>query len=133
MPHLADQGRCLAPDLIGMGDSEKLSSPGPESYRFVEHRQYLDAWIDAIIPDGAVTLAIHDWGSALGFDWARRHPDRVKGIAFMEGIVKPIAWADWPENATRAFQGFRSPAGEEMILENNMFVERCCRAQSSAR
>ena len=107
MPHLTGQGRCLAPDLIGMGDSDKLDAPGPDSYRFVEHRRYLDGWIDAVVPEGDVTLVIHDWGSALGFDWARRHSDRVKGIAFMEAIVRPVTWSDWPEAARGVFQGFR--------------------------
>ncbi|MBX2855945.1 MAG: haloalkane dehalogenase [Rhodobacteraceae bacterium] len=124
MPHLADLGRCLAPDLIGMGDSDKLDATGPASYRFVEHRRYLDAWINAVIPEEEITLVVHDWGSALGFDWARRHPDRVKGIAFMEGIVAPVTWEDWPDAARELFQGFRSPAGEQMVLEKNVFVEK---------
>lgn len=125
MPHVADSFRAIAPDLIGMGDSEKLDNPGPASYRFVEHRDYLNGLLDEIIPEGPVTLVIHDWGSALGFDWARRNVSRVRGICFMEGIVGPIrSWDDWNEQAKSVFQGFRSPAGEEMILENNMFIER---------
>ena len=124
MPHLADQGRCIAVDLIGMGDSEKLENPGPDSYRFVEHRDYLfEAW-DKLGVKGNVTLVIHDWGSALGFDWARNHADAVAGIAYMEGIVTPMTWDDWPEAAREIFQGFRSPAGETMVLEKNVFVER---------
>lgn len=123
MPHLADQGRCLAPDLVGMGDSGKLPDSGPDRYRFVEHREYLDGFLDAVGVRGGVTLVVHDWGSALGFDWARRHPERVRGIAYMEAIVTPIGWADWPENARGIFEGFRSPAGEEMILEKNLFIE----------
>ncbi len=117
-------GRLLAPDLIGMGDSDKLVDPGPESYRFVEHRRYLDAWIDAVIPEGEVTLVIHDWGSALGFDWARRNPDRVRGIAYMEAIVQPMSWEEWPERVRPIFQGMRSEAGDAMVLEKNVFVER---------
>ena len=124
MPHLADQGRCIAVDLIGMGDSDKLDDPGPDSYRFVEHRDYLfEAWEQLGVTD-RVTLVIHDWGSALGFDWARQHADAVLGIAYMEGIVMPVTWNDWPEAAAEIFRGFRSPAGESMILEKNLFIER---------
>ncbi|MEM9012283.1 MAG: haloalkane dehalogenase [Pseudomonadota bacterium] len=117
-------GRLLAPDLIGMGDSEKLPDSGPERYRFVEHRDHLDAWFDAVLPEGPVTLVIHDWGSALGFHWAARHPDRVRGIAYMEGIVRPMEWEEWPEQIRPIFEALRSPAGEEMVLEQNFFVER---------
>jgi len=124
IPHLEDQGRCLAPDLIGMGDSEKLPDSGPGRYRFVEHRDYLDALLAALGVRERVTLVIHDWGSALGFDWARRHPDAVKGIAYMEAIVKPVSWADWPEPVRPVFQALRSPEGEKMILEQNLFVEQ---------
>lgn len=124
MPSLADLGRCIAVDLIGMGDSDKLDDPGPESYRFVEHREYLfRAWERLGIRD-AVTLVLHDWGSALGFDWARRHPDAVLGIAYMEAIVRPVGWEEWPEKAREIFQGFRSAAGEGMVLERNLFIER---------
>jgi len=123
IPHLADQGRCIAPDLIGMGDSDKLESSGPDRYRFVEHREHLDALLDALGVRDDVTLVIHDWGSALGFDWARRHAQGVRGIAYMEAIVQPVTWAEWPEAARGIFQGFRSPAGEEMVLERNLFIE----------
>ena len=124
MPHLADQGRCIAVDLIGMGDSEKLNLSGPDSYRYVEHREYLfAAWETLGVRDRA-TLVIHDWGSALGFDWACQHPASVLGIAYMEAIVKPISWDNWPERAKEVFQGFRSDAGEAMVLEKNIFVER---------
>jgi haloalkane dehalogenase len=124
MPQLVDRGRCIAVDLIGMGDSEKLDNPGPDSYRFVEHREYLfAAWEQLGVADN-VTLVIHDWGSALGFDWAAQNPDRVKGIAYMEGIVRPVTWDDWPEAIRPLFQGFRSEAGESMVLEKNVFVER---------
>lgn len=123
MPHLVGLGRCLAPDLIGMGDSDKLPDSGSGSYRFVEHRRYLDAWFDAVGATQNVTLVIHDWGSALGFDWAARHPDAVRAIAYMEAIVCPLTWEDWPEAAKGVFQGFRSPAGEQMVLERNLFVE----------
>ncbi len=124
IPHLTDLGRCIAPDLIGMGDSDKLPDPGPGSYTFVEHRRYLDGLLDQLGVDAGATFVIHDWGSALGFDWANRHRDAVAGIAYMEAIVRPVSWADWPEAARGVFQGFRSPAGEEMVLDKNVFVER---------
>ena len=124
MPHLADQGRCIAIDLIGMGDSDKLDGAGADSYTFVQHREYLDGALQALGVDKDVTWVIHDWGSALGFDWANRHRDAVKGIAYMEGIVRPVSWAEWPEAARGVFQGFRSEAGEEMVLEKNTFIER---------
>lgn len=123
MPHLKDQGRCIALDLIGMGDSDKLENSGPDGYTFAEHRQYFDAALDALGVTDNVTLVIHDWGSALGFDWANRNRDKVCGICYMEAIVRPMDWADWPEAATEIFRGFRSSAGEEMILEKNLFVE----------
>lgn len=124
MPHLADQGRCIAVDLIGMGDSDKLDNPGPDSYRYVEHREYLFAAWQALGVSDRVTLVIHDWGSALGFDWAQQHPAAVLGIAYMEAIVRPVTWDEWPEAAKAVFQGFRSEAGEAMVLDKNMFVER---------
>ena len=124
MPALADRGRCIAVDLIGMGDSDKLDDPGPDSYRYVEHREYLyAAWEELGITDN-VTLVIHDWGSALGFDWASQHPDKVRGICYMEGIPCPISWDDWPDDAKAVFQGFRSEAGDVMVLEKNVFIER---------
>lgn len=123
MPHLADQGRCIAVDLIGMGDSEKLDNPGPDSYRYVEHREYLFAALKALGIEERVTLVVHDWGSALGFDWAFQHPDAVLGIAHMESIVRPLTWNEWPDAATSVFKGFRSEAGESMVLEKNLFVE----------
>lgn len=123
VPHLESLGRCLLPDLMGMGDSDKLQDSGPGRYRFVEHRRYLDALLEMLGVEDRVTLVVHDWGSALGFDWAHRHPDRVRGVAYMEAIVTPLTWEDWPEPARRMFQGLRSPAGEEMILDKNVFVE----------
>lgn len=124
IPHLVSLGRCIAPDLIGMGDSDKLEGSGAGSYRFIEHRRYLDALLEALGVDEGVTLVLHDWGSALGFDWANRHRDAVKGLAYMEAIVQPLTWAQWPEASRRVFQGFRSESGESMILEKNVFVER---------
>lgn len=124
IPHVQHLGRVVAPDLIGQGDSDKLDDTGPESYTFVEHRAWLDALLDSLDLGDRVVLVIHDWGSALGFDWARRHPDRVAGIAYMEAIVAPIAsWDDWPPNARGIFQGLRSDAGEELCLQKNLFVE----------
>jgi haloalkane dehalogenase len=125
MPELAGLGRCLAPDLIGMGDSDKLENPGPESYRFATHRRFLWDFIDAVIgPDRPVVLVGHDWGSALALDWANQHRGRVIGIAYMEAIVRPLGWTEWPEGSRRVFQGFRSSAGEDLILDRNLFVER---------
>jgi haloalkane dehalogenase len=123
VPHLSGQGRCIVPDLIGHGDSDKLEDSGPGSYTFVEHRRYLDGLLEQLELGSRVTLVIHDWGSALGFDWANRHRDRVAGIAYMEAIVRPLSWSDWPEAARGIFQGMRSEAGEEMILEKNLFIE----------
>jgi haloalkane dehalogenase len=126
IPELTGLGRLIAPDLIGMGDSAKLPNPGPDTYRFTTHRDYLGAFIDAVIGrTESLVLVVHDWGSALGFDWANRHRDRVSGIAYMEGIVRPVAsWDEWSVSATPIFQGFRSDKGETMILERNMFIER---------
>jgi len=114
----------IACDLIGMGDSDKLPDSGPGRYTYAEQRDYLFALWDRLALGNRIVLVIHDWGSALGFEWARRNPERVAGIAYMEAIVTPVTWADWPENARRAFQGFRSEGGEDMILQKNMFVER---------
>lgn len=124
IPHVADRARCIAPDLIGQGDSDKLDDVSEGTYRFVDHREYLDGLLDQLDLGDHITFVIHDWGSALGFDWANRHRDRVAGIAYMEGIVTPIEWANFDEGGRRVFQGFRSPAGEEMVIEKNIFVER---------
>ncbi len=121
IPHVEPHARCLAADLVGMGESGPTADG---SYKFVEHQRHLDAWFDAVLPDGPVTLVVHDWGSALGFHWAHRHPERIKGLAYMEAIVRPLTWDDWPEAAKQVFQGFRSEAGETMVLERNIFVER---------
>ena len=121
IPHVSPLSRCLAPDLMGMGESDGTPDG---SYRFGDHSKYLDAWFDAVIPQGQVILVVHDWGSALGFHWARRHPERIKGLVYMEAIVRPVTWDEWPEAAKQVFQGFRSEAGESMVLERNIFVER---------
>ena len=121
IPHLSPVGRCLAPDLMGMGESG--SSPNG-SYRFTDHSAVLDGWFDAMGLTSGVTLVVHDWGSALGFHWAKRNPERVKGLVYMEAIVRPVTWEEWPDAARQVFQGFRSPAGGEMVLQKNVFVER---------
>jgi haloalkane dehalogenase len=118
--HVVPVARCLAPDLVGMGESGRAPAG---SYRFADHARYLDAWFEALDLRDA-TLVGHDWGSALGFHWARRHPDRVRGLVYMEAIVRPVTWAEWPEAARKVFQGMRSPGGEEMVLGKNVFVER---------
>jgi haloalkane dehalogenase len=124
LPHLAPLGRCVAPDLIGMGESDKLPNSGPGSYRFVEHRRYLDALLEALGVHERVTFVIHDWGSALGFDWANRHRAAVKGIAFMEAIVAPQGRDHWDKIGMRAvLEALRSEAGETMVLHNNYFIE----------
>jgi haloalkane dehalogenase len=124
MPYCEGLGRLIACDLIGMGDSDKLENSGPERYTYAEQCSYLLALWDQLGLGGKVIMVVHDWGSAIGFDWANRNRDRVQGLAYMEAIVTPLTWADWPENARRVFQGFRSESGEEMILEKNIFVER---------
>ena len=121
IPEVEPHARCLAPDLVGMGDS----GPAPDgSYRFADHAHYIDAWFDALLPTQSVTLVGHDWGSVLGFYWARRHPERVRGLAYMEAIVRPLSWEEWPEDARGIFRGMRSEKGEDLVLQRNVFVER---------
>ena len=126
IPELEGKGRLIAPDLIGMGDSAKLPDVRPDTYRFTTHRNHLAGFIDAVIgPAEKILFVIHDWGSALGFDWANHHRARVRGLVYMEGIVRPLAgWDEWSEAAAPVFQGFRSDKGEQMILDRNLFVER---------
>ena len=125
LPALEGLGRCIVPDLIGMGDSDKLTAGDPERYTFARHREFLDALLEELGVGGDVVLIVHDWGSALGFDWARRHPGQVRAIVYMEALVRPITgWDEWPENARSIFQRLRYEAGEELILERNVFVER---------
>tara|TARA_B100000686_G_scaffold136347_1_gene143607 strand:+ start:14256 stop:15131 length:876 start_codon:yes stop_codon:yes gene_type:complete len=124
MPYLKDKGRCIAPDLIGMGDSDKLDSNTPGTYTFVEHRKWLNELLKILDIGNKVILVVHDWGSALGFDWLNRNSERVAGIVYMEGIVRPLKWKEWPASSAPIFQGFRSDAGEKMIIEKNIFVEK---------
>ena len=124
IPQLEGLGRVIAPDLIGQGDSEKLpESEGPERYSFQVAFAYLDGLLRHIEADQNVTLVIHDWGSGLGFHWASLNPQAVKGVAYMEAIVAPLSWQDWPESARGIFQGFRSEKGEDLVLTRNLFVE----------
>lgn len=123
MPHLERLGRLIACDLIGMGKSEKLSPSGPDRYRYAEHRDYLFALWDTLDLGERVVLVLHDWGAALGFDWASQHRKRVQAIAHMEAIVAPVTWSDLPEQARPFFQALRSPKGERLVLEENMFIE----------
>ena len=124
IPYLSDRARCLAPDLVGMGDSDRLPRSGPGTYRYPDHRAFVDGFVAAMGIGKRLTLVVHDWGSALGFDWAARHPDAVRGVAYMEAVVRVVSWDEWPEASRGIFQGFRSPKGEELILERNLFVER---------
>ena len=123
MPHLETHGRCIAIDLIGMGDSEKLEDSGDNTYSYHIQKKYFDACLEELGIHDNITLVIHDWGSALGFHWAQEHPSQVKGICYMEGIVTPLKWEDWNQDAKGIFQGFRSEAGTEMILRKNLFIE----------
>jgi haloalkane dehalogenase len=124
LPYAQEHGRCIAPDLIGMGDSEKLPDSGPDSYTFVENRRYLDALLDQLGVNQRVILVVHDWGSALGFDWAKRNPDAVKGIVHMEAIVATMSWEDMPPPAQTRFRAVHSEEGEELVLQQNIFLEQ---------
>ena len=123
MPHLEGLGRLVAADMIGMGGSDKLSPSGPDRYGYAEQRDYLFSLWDSLDLGDNVILVLHDWGSVVGFDWASQHPDRVQGVAFMEGIVTQPRWTDFPDDVVKMFQGFRSPAGEHMVLEQNLWIE----------
>ena len=125
MPYMKEKGRCIAPDLIGMGDSDKLENKSAGTYTFIEHRKWLDELLNLLDIGNKVILVVHDWGSALGFDWAKRNQDKVAGIAYMEGIVRPLKnWDEWPSSSAPIFQGFRSEAGEKLVMEKNIFVEK---------
>ncbi|MGY1844666.1 haloalkane dehalogenase [Modestobacter sp. SYSU DS0875] len=129
IPHVQHLGRCIAPDLIGMGESDKLPDPGPGSYSFDRHAEFLAGFLDAVGVTERVTLVLHDWGSGLGFDWAAQHPDAVRGIAFTEAIVTPMIWADWPRAAKPVFQAMRGADGERRVLDQNVFVEKILPAE----
>ena len=124
LPYFSDYKRCVAPDLIGMGDSDKLDSNNPGTYSYAEHRRWLNLILDRLDLGNKIILVIHDWGSVLGFDWALRNIERVSGIVYMEGIVCPLTWNDWDEKSAPIFQGFRSEAGESMVIEKNIFIEK---------
>lgn len=124
LPQLADLGRCVAIDLIGMGDSDKLPDSGPNRYTFVEHRRFLHGALDALGINDDIIWVIHDWGSALGFDYTATWPERVAGVCYMEAVVRPMTWEEWPDSAVEIFKTFRSPAGDAVVLEKNVFVER---------
>ena len=121
---LNSKWRCIAPDLLGMGDSDKLPDSGPNRYTFLDHYTVLESVLHTLLPDERLVLVMHDWGSALGFHWANQHRDRIRGLCYMEAIVRPLTWDEFPDQARSVFQGFRSPAGEELVLERNLFVER---------
>src|SRR5262252_5767422 len=123
LPHVQPLGRCIAPDLIGMGDSDKLPDSDPSSYRFVEHRRYLDALLEELGVRERVTLVVHDWGSGLGFDWANRHREAVRGIAYMGALVQPRGWNDWPEATRSLLKAASSKAWEKMALEGNLWEQ----------
>lgn len=124
IPYAQPYGRCIAPDLIGMGDSDKLPDSDENSYSFAQNRDYLDGLFAALGLNDRVTLVVHDWGSSLGFDWARRHPNAIKGIVHMEALIAPIQWDDMPEVARPRFQAVRSEQGEELVLQQNIFIEQ---------
>ena len=130
-PHVEDIGRVVIPDLIGMGDSEKLDGVDNESYKYHGQYGYLTELLDNLDLGNNIHLIIHDWGSAMGFQFARENSERVKSITYMEAIVMPLTWEQWPDAATKIFQLFRSDAGEELVLEKNFFVERILLADSA--
>ena len=129
IPHVAGLGRCLAPDLVGFGHSGKLEPSGPDRYHFAEQQRHLEAWLDLTGVRERAVLVLHDWGSVLGFDWARRHPERVAGIAYLEAVVRSVRFADLPPGSAPLFEALRSPAGERLILEQNVYVEAAIPAQ----
>ena len=130
-PHVEEMGRVVIPDLIGMGDSEKLDGIDNEGYKYHGQYGYLTGLLENLDLGNDIHLIIHDWGSAMGFQFARENPDRVKSITYMEAIVMPLTWEQWPDAATKIFQLFRSDAGEELVLEKNFFVERILLADSA--
>ena len=124
MPHAEKLGRCIAIDNIGQGDSDKLDASGPDFYRLAEHQRYTDAILEQLGVERNVTLVVHDWGSALGFTWARQHPEQVKALVYLQALVGDFDWSHWPPAVQALFKRFRSPEGEELVLNQNLFVER---------
>ncbi|MBT3993139.1 MAG: haloalkane dehalogenase [Gammaproteobacteria bacterium] len=123
-PHMCNMGRCISIDLIGMGNSDKLDQSDINSYKFEEHYHYLNQTIKSLTDQNNITFVLHDWGSALGFHWSHKHPNSIMGIAYMEAIINEMTWDDWNENSRSLFQGFRSEAGESLILDKNYFIEK---------
>jgi haloalkane dehalogenase len=133
IPHVAPFGRCIAPDLVGFGDSDKLPASGPDRYHFEEQRRYLDAFLETANVRERVTLVLHDWGSVLGFDWANRHREAVHAMAYMEATVRNVRWQDLPAEAVPLYEALRSPRGEELILQQNLYIETALPRQIARR
>ena len=123
-PFVKDLGRVVVPDLIGMGDSEKLEGIDNPDYQYHGQYKYLSSLLDELDLGEEINLVIHDWGSAMGYHYARENANKIKSITFMEAIVMPLTWDQWPENARNIFQLMRSDVGEEIVLEKNIFVEK---------
>jgi haloalkane dehalogenase len=124
MPHVAPQARCIAPDLIGMGDSEKLEGTDPDRYGFLQHRRFVDRLLEKLNVTKNIVLVGHDWGGALAMDWARRHPGAIRGIVYFETLVRSRSWDEMDQSARSLFERLRSPEGEELVLKDNVFIEK---------
>jgi len=124
MPHAAPQARCIAPDLIGMGDSEKLEGTNPDRYGLLQHRRFVDGLLEKLNVTKDIVLVGHDWGGALAMDWARRHPGAMRGIVYFETIVRSRSWDEMDQSARSLFERLRSPEGEELVLKDNVFIEK---------
>jgi haloalkane dehalogenase len=131
MPHVAPHARCIAPDLIGMGDSEKLEGTDPDRYDFSQHRRFVDALLEQLNVTNDVVFVGHDWGGALAMDWARRHPHAIRGIVYFETMVRPRSWHEMDQSARDLFERLRSPEGEELVLKDNVFIEKILPARIS--
>ncbi len=124
MPHSAPQARCIAPDLIGMGDSEKLEGTDPDRYGFLQHRRFVDGLLEKLNVTKDIVLVGHDWGGALAMDWARRHPSAMRGIVYFETLVRSRSWDEMDQSARSLFERLRSPEGEDLVLKDNVFIEK---------
>src|SRR5712671_4985141 len=124
IPHVAPQARCIAPDLIGMGDSQKLEGTDPDRYGFSQHRRFVDGLLEKLDVTTDVVFVGHDWGGALAMDWARRHPSAMRGIVYFETIVRSRSWDEMDQPARSLFERLRSPEGEALVLKDNIFVEK---------